>query len=275
MNNRPPRTHGRVGSSVETAVVVQTLWAEYVWLEQHLQGWTVAKRGEALVGERTCDVLKLESPTGETRDVYFDISGCLKRYQGPPTPPCPYCGAPLVTAKAKQCRRCFADFHDSDHVVYRKGRAHVDRVRSGSVDWKDSEVRPFELADPRAAFTTWLSPKHVTDDIVVLRFPPRLKARDARLFRIGIESLSAQGCRGFICDLDQPMRELQGRSADRSEQIVGLLAFVREIPFQRTVLLRGIANMLSKVVRLENFETEELAVAELTSRLSRSANDAV
>jgi hypothetical protein len=73
------------------------------------------------------------------------------------------------------------------------------------------------------------------------------------------------------------MRELQGQRADRSEQISGLLGFVQEIPFQHTVLLRGegIANMLSKVVRLDNFETEELAVAELTSRLSRSANDAV
>ena len=276
-NNQPPRTPGRPASAAETAVVVRSLWAEYVWLEQHLHGWTVVKHGEAFRGEKTYDVLKLDSPNGDTRDVYFDISDCLKKYQGPPTPPCPYCGAPLVTAKAKQCRRCFADFHDSDHVVYRKGRAHVDRVRLGSVDWKDSEARPVELADPRAAFTTWLSPKHVTDDIVVLRFPPRLEARDARLFRIGIESLSAQGCRGFICDLSQPMHELQGQRADRSGQISGLLAFVREIPFRRTVLLRGegIANMLSKVVRLDNFETEELAVAELTSRLSRSADDAV
>jgi hypothetical protein len=209
-----------MGSSVDTAVVVQTLWAEYVWLEQHLQGWTVVKQGEVLLRERTYDVLKLQSPNGETRDVYFDISACVKKYHGPPTPPCPYCGAPLVTDKAKQCRRCFADFHDPDHVVYRKGLAHVDRVRSGPVEWKDGETRPLELTDPRAAFTTWLTPTRVTDDVVVLRFPPRLSARDARLFRVGIESLEAEGCRGFVCDLDQPARALHEQRTDRSEQTI-------------------------------------------------------
>jgi hypothetical protein len=237
----------------------------------------VVKRGEARLGERTCDVLRLQSPNGETRDVYFNISGCLKKYQGPPTPPCPYCGAPLVTAKAKQCGRCFADFHDPNNVVYRKGRAHVDHVRSGSVDWKDMEARPLELTDPRAAFTTWLSLKLVTDDVIVLRFPPHLRARDARLFRIGIESLSAEGCRGFVCDLDQPTRELQGQRTDRSEQILFFLQVLWEVPHRYTVLLHGdaFADMLPESLRVDNYETEEIAVAELASRLSRSKNDGV
>jgi hypothetical protein len=64
----------RVRSSAETAVVVRTLWAEYVWLDQHVQAWTVVRHGESRLGEKTCDVLRLQSRSGETRDVYFDIS---------------------------------------------------------------------------------------------------------------------------------------------------------------------------------------------------------
>jgi hypothetical protein len=32
------------------------------------------------------------------------------------TPPCPYCGKPLRTSLAKQCRFCLRDWHDPDHV---------------------------------------------------------------------------------------------------------------------------------------------------------------
>jgi len=28
------------------------------------------------------------------------------------TAPCPYCGKPLVTARAKQCQHCYMDWHD-------------------------------------------------------------------------------------------------------------------------------------------------------------------
>jgi hypothetical protein len=31
--------------------------------------------------------------------------------------PCPYCGAPLRTSAARQCRKCLRDWHDPDNVV--------------------------------------------------------------------------------------------------------------------------------------------------------------
>lgn len=31
--------------------------------------------------------------------------------------PCPYCGEPLRTAVARQCRFCGSDWHDPDHVI--------------------------------------------------------------------------------------------------------------------------------------------------------------
>lgn len=32
------------------------------------------------------------------------------------TAPCPYCGQPLMTARARQCRHCLMDWHDPNHV---------------------------------------------------------------------------------------------------------------------------------------------------------------
>ena len=37
-----------------------------------------------------------------------------------PGPPCPYCGAPLRTPKAKQCRICGTDWHDPANILRRK-----------------------------------------------------------------------------------------------------------------------------------------------------------
>jgi len=115
----------------------------------------------------------------------------------------------------------------------------------------------------------------VTAEIVVLRFPPRLAAGGVRLFRIGIESLSAQGCRGFVCDLDQPMRARRDQRAERVASTGWVPQLVWEIPFRRAVLLHGeeFSTKLPVPLRPDNFETEELAVAELRSRLSKSANN--
>ena len=39
--------------------------------------------------------------------------------------PCPYCGEPLRTAFAKQCRRCGMDWHDPTNVVNRKASSSL------------------------------------------------------------------------------------------------------------------------------------------------------
>ena len=51
-----------VGSSAETAVIVQWLRSEYAWLQQHHPGCTVVSHKEILEGERLYDILTIESP---------------------------------------------------------------------------------------------------------------------------------------------------------------------------------------------------------------------
>lgn len=43
-----------------------------------------------------------------------------RRDEPEPGPPCPYCGQPLRTARAKQCRACGTDWHDPSNIVKRK-----------------------------------------------------------------------------------------------------------------------------------------------------------
>jgi hypothetical protein len=265
----------RVGSSAETAVVVRTLWAEYTWLQEHHPGVTVVSHREVYEGERLLDILTVESEGSAAREVYFDVSACFRDRR--PTPPCPYCGEPLVTANAEQCRRCFADFHDPAHVIYRKGRGHVDRAREQSVHRRKGEASPPGLNDPRAAFSTQFRPTHATAEVCVLRFPDRLSALDERVFRIGVEWLIADGCRGVVCQVDQPMRQV-GRStmSKESEQLGLLLRRITEFPrFGVRVALVGgeeLVKVLKVRILLENYQTEELAIARLTSEL-RSKDD--
>jgi hypothetical protein len=40
-------------------------------------------------------------------------------HKKPPPADCPYCGQPLRTAKAKQCRACGTDWHDPENIVRR------------------------------------------------------------------------------------------------------------------------------------------------------------
>lgn len=253
--------------SIDAAVVVDDLWAEYVWLEQHQPDWVVVQHGVARKGDKTFDVLRLQSPDGETTDTYFDISE-LAGFKAQPTTPCPHCGLPLVTARAMQCRSCFADFHDPDHVVYRKGRAHVDDVRSGAVEWSDSGT-PLELRDPFEAFTTRFRLTRAAGDIVMLRRPAQRRAHDARLFRIGIACLHAKGCRGVVFDLRHSTRHFRIEPGSVSDTIaVPLVADLREAPM-RVVLLRGHGVPRRQLLGegLENYDTEDEALARLTSYL--------
>ena len=103
----------RDGSSPDLAIPVTGIRQEYDWVALHCPDFAVA--GQALVGmpEKPLDRLTLRSLDGRERQVYFDISAFFGKGKQP-GPPCPYCGELLRTPRAKQCRKCHRDWHDSD-----------------------------------------------------------------------------------------------------------------------------------------------------------------
>ena len=56
---------------------------------------------------------------GKVTDVRVDRP--LTEMPLPLRSPCPYCGKPLATDKAKQCFECGMDWHDPQNVVCHKG----------------------------------------------------------------------------------------------------------------------------------------------------------
>jgi hypothetical protein len=117
----------RDGSSPERAIRVRSIAEEYRWIQDNLPTHRLACQGLLQHAGRMYDLLTLRSEMGDEREVYFDISdfygkgggGTRERSEGAP---CPYCGAPLRTEKAKQCLKCGMDWHDPANV-YRRGQA--------------------------------------------------------------------------------------------------------------------------------------------------------
>ncbi len=225
-------------------------------------------------GDRLLDILTVEGDGSEV-EIVFDVSACFSTRV--PTPPCPYCGERLKTPKARQCGECFADFHDPANVVYRKGFSYVDRVRQMAAERREREARPPGLNDPRAVFDALFLPRRVTADVFVLRCPEQLGAVEGkdRLFRIGVECLMAEGCRGLVCQVDEPLRTFDPSATEGNGQagsIIRRTTWLARLGV-RVVLVGG--EKLVEAMRMfpfpQNCETEELAITALTAQL-RSAD---
>jgi hypothetical protein len=59
--------------------VVSSVSEEYQWVRANCPGFKVEKQTLGHVGEKPFDLLHLRSESGETRDVFFDISSFFGR----------------------------------------------------------------------------------------------------------------------------------------------------------------------------------------------------
>src|SRR5262245_17247557 len=98
-----PALSERDGSTPQKAVIVSSIAEEHRWLQNRCPGFSLTMQALREIDGKPYDLLRLQSPQGDQRDVYFDISAFFgkKRRQG--GPPCPYCGVPLRSERAKQC----------------------------------------------------------------------------------------------------------------------------------------------------------------------------
>lgn len=114
------RHAGIVGGAFATAVRVESVGEEREWVARHYPGAVVVAQALVRHDDAPFDVLTVQLPSGELRDVHFEISAFFGR-DSEPGPPCPYCGEPLAAADARQCRFCGTDWHDPEHVVRPRG----------------------------------------------------------------------------------------------------------------------------------------------------------
>jgi hypothetical protein len=86
-------------------IPVSNVRQEYDWIATHYPDHQKLSQRLVMQDGRPLDIFLLVSPAGEHIEIAFDISSFYGRKKVP-GPPCPYCGEPLRTARAKQCRHC-------------------------------------------------------------------------------------------------------------------------------------------------------------------------
>jgi hypothetical protein len=97
------------GLSAATAIRVNNVRAEYEWVRQHYPSSVLLQQGLEAHAEGPRDVLTIDVDGTRLR-VYFDISSFYGAKR--PTAPCPFCGEPMRTTRAKQCRHCKRQWHE-------------------------------------------------------------------------------------------------------------------------------------------------------------------
>jgi hypothetical protein len=67
-------TVDRDGSSIEKAIIVKSVSAEYDWIRKNYPGAKVTEQALINKGRKQYDVLTFTTSTGETKEAYFDIN---------------------------------------------------------------------------------------------------------------------------------------------------------------------------------------------------------
>ncbi|GAB2177708.1 hypothetical protein [Dongia sp. agr-C8] len=77
---------GGAGSSLESAIVIEAkneiegVRAEYRWIRDHMPGWRSGNQHLLNENGRVYDMIEV-SRGGETREVYFDITGWFGKWE--------------------------------------------------------------------------------------------------------------------------------------------------------------------------------------------------
>lgn len=75
-----PDSDKEEGSSPEKAIIVDSVDAEYNWLNKHYPGYSLIMQRLAEHDGKACDVMDIITAEGVEKEVYFDISGFFGKY---------------------------------------------------------------------------------------------------------------------------------------------------------------------------------------------------
>lgn len=68
------RNKNRDGASPQSAIIVDGIAAEYLWIRDHYPDYTPDAQALEQIAGKPFDVLTIRSSSGTTRTIYFDIS---------------------------------------------------------------------------------------------------------------------------------------------------------------------------------------------------------